>query len=110
MRGHEPLIAMRLKGVRPAMVWLHDNPACADLDWHLWRESWAQPNVLIGPEDSPARVDLRFLVGLPVVVAFNDAARMQRMTLACEEAGASNVVGLAGETAICTTGDQSWRK
>ncbi len=109
MRGHESIIAMRLRGRRPALVWMHDDPECADLDWPLWRESLPYPNVLLSPEDSPARVDLRFVVGLPVMVSFHDVIRMQRMVLACEAAGASSVIGLAGAVVVTTQGDQSWR-
>jgi hypothetical protein len=66
MRGHQPLIAMRLKHRKPTFVsvdvgvnpkWLCDH----------WHEQGLQPHLLIEPSDPIDRLDLRFLVGLSLV-------------------------------------------
>ena len=119
MRGHEALIAMRRRGMVPAMVFLHDEFPFDCRDWQERPESIAHAVIHFEPDDRPARADLRFVVGLMVLVSFHDAARMRATVLACEAAGAKRVVGTAirhirhdlYETlaAIDTSGDQSWR-
>lgn len=109
MRRHEPLIAMRRRGMRPALVTLTDLPSTTP--WEAWRETLPFPDVEIEPSDSPELVDLRFVVGLPVLVSIDDEQRMRRLVLAAEQAGAGRVYGCAdGVPTICTEGeDQSWR-
>ena len=117
MTGQQPLIAMRQKGKRPALVSFWDAPG---FDWTERPESWAYPDVVIAPEDTPERLDLRFVVGLAVQINVEDESRMKRLVLACESAGAAKVFGFVTRSnkdqtvsvlaAICTHGeDQSWR-
>lgn len=98
MRGHEPIIAMRRRGVRPASVWLTDAPPpkpLADgtrLDW--WAFGKILPaEVSIEPGDHPLRTDLRFVVGLRVHVMLDDPERMHAFVQACRDAGAAQVFG-----------------
>lgn len=120
MRGHEPLLAMRRNGKRPAHVTLHSHAGRAHA-WWAYPEGLPFPEVHVEPADTPELLDLRFLVGLPVIVdAGADVARMRRLVLAAESAGAERVYGFAAEplghgrfrslAAVCTAGeDQQWR-
>lgn len=98
MRGHEPLIAMRRRGLRPQAVWLVDDAPekplhCGTrLDWWAFRDP--QPaQVCIDPSDSPVRADLRFVLGLPVHVLMADQQRMRDFAEAAQRAGAASVFG-----------------
>lgn len=95
MRGHEPLVAMRLKGLRPHMVainvgaerdWLASN-------WHDWQG--LMPHLWIEPGDSIATLDLRCVVNLLVDVSgdVSHAKRVKRVFEACIKAGAERVIG-----------------
>lgn len=117
MTGHQPLIAMRIAGKRPAYVSLWDSLA---MDWSKVPELQPYPDVIVQPADVPERLDLRFVVGLPVVVTISDNDRLKRLVLACERAGAASVYGVRPSTnpfsmtpdgvCFCTKGgDQTWR-
>lgn len=120
MRGHEPLLAMRRRGIRPVSVDLRTS-AGKPLDWWAWREVQGLPDVVIEPGDVPESLDLRFVVGLQVTVCCDgQAERLKRLVLACEAAGAPRVLGYLhrpggpdGITCIgemhTHCGDQSWR-
>jgi hypothetical protein len=95
MRGHQPLIAMRLKHRKPTFVsvdvgvnpkWLCDH----------WHEQGLQPHLLIEPSDPIDRLDLRFLVGLSLVHIsghVDDEARVRKAYDACVNAGVDRVIG-----------------
>ena len=121
MKGHEPVLAMRRGGKRPLHVTLSNVAAAASEHWSQHHELAPFPDVTVEPNDCPELLDLRFVVGLPVLVDIGpDVERMKRLVLACEQAGASRVYGFARIdkninvstvlAAICTEGeDQSWR-
>jgi hypothetical protein len=98
MRGHEPLLAMRRRGFRPASVWLVDSPPPTPLldgtrlDWWAFRDT-PPAEIFVEPDDSPARVDLRFLLALTVHVLMPDADRMRAFVEAAKNAGAARVFG-----------------
>lgn len=120
MRGHEHLLVMRRSGKAPAHITLLAAPGKA-WPWWLYPEQQPYPEVQVEPNDVPELLDLRFVVGLPVVVTCtDDVPRMKRLVLAAEAAGARPVVGfchrhLGGDRietldSVCTTlEDQSWR-
>ena len=85
MRGHEPLIQMRLEGFKPALVFLVDNPRRPD--WHIHGGS---PEVSIY-DDHPERSDLRFLVGLRVSITARTEDRAKAFFEAAKRAGAEIV-------------------
>ena len=67
MRGHEALVEMRRRGVRPAAVWLSDIPPPRLLTGGSQRQWWAcaapvAAEVYVEPGDAAARSDLRFVV------------------------------------------------
>ena len=120
MRGHEGVIAMRRKGSRPAHVTLQIGDGPAD-SWPSVPELHPYPVVMVHPVDVPELLDLRFVVGLPVIVDGGESVeRMRRLMLAAEDAGAVPVYGFASRpmpggrfeplAAACTQGeDQLWR-
>lgn len=121
MRNHEPLIVMRRRGMKPAHVTLCNEGAAWYGRWYQFPELLPFPEVHIDDDDTPELLDLRFVVGLPVIVDLGEhVERMRRLVLACEDAGAGVVFGFASRktgyeryeslAAICTKGeDQSWR-
>lgn len=101
MRGHEPIVAMRKRGQKPAIVYLDlmrdASPMKAWRDWP--GVSPAIPTVWVQPEDAPHRLDLRFLVGLTAVVTGEDSDRVAALAKACTDAGALRVVASVVEPA-----------
>lgn len=94
MRGHEYLIALRLKNRDPDRVTVAVCPGKSWMSAH-WHEWWdATPMVQIEPTDSVQRLDLRCLVGLCVDLMGNeeDAERIAAVYTACVAAGASRVL------------------
>lgn len=103
MRGHAAIIAMRRRGVRPRVVFL-DLDHAYDFWCHHWpRECPIRAHVCIGPDELVSGLDLRFCVGLTVLVTGSNAARVERVTAACMEAGAARAVGVH----VTTTEDHS---
>ncbi len=94
MQGHEPIIAMRLQGKKPALVYLDMlrdySPMKAWADWP--GVSPAIPTVWVQDSDTPSRLDLRFLVGLTAVITGTDGERIRQLTQAALDAGAARVV------------------
>jgi hypothetical protein len=85
MRGHEHLIALRKRGIKPPIVFLNDFP-CAT-DWFAHSEH-ATVSTGCGPL---AGLDLRCVVGMVVSIASFDQGRAQRLAEACKRAGACAV-------------------
>lgn len=92
MRGHEALIALRLRGkALPVSIGTDDagNQLTA-----RWREmGMGTAFVSIGPTDRVASLDLRFVVGLEVWIDGRDAHRVAEVFEAVRAAGASRVLG-----------------
>ena len=83
MNGQQLIVEMRRAGRAPVTVWLTDERG-APLDGST---------VYVAPDDVPELLDLRFLVGLTVVVDGDTDARVDRLTRACVAAKARRVVG-----------------
>ena len=71
MRGHKPLIEMRRSGFVPASLWVIDD------DWFPWDFDRLWPDrvkglnhacILIERGDTPEALDLRYAVGMRVLV------------------------------------------
>jgi hypothetical protein len=73
MKGHDQLIALRRKGLKPTYVWISDYP-------------WAFLDGLTVNVhgDTPELLDLRFLVGTTALVEGPDQSRVDRIANACE--------------------------
>jgi hypothetical protein len=91
MRGHLPILAMRRAGLTPTMVTLSDYPT-ETWSWRDWPEDSAHAQVEIDAKDSLPRLDLRYVVGLTVIVDGHNANRVNALGDAAELAGASRVI------------------
>lgn len=95
MRGHQSLLQARRLGAVPASVWLHDLPAGQQpiRQRFPWPVFGAHAEVDIEATDSPARLDLRFVVGLEVHIHAWSQQRLQALTDRARECGAKRVLG-----------------
>jgi len=96
MRGHEALVAMRRRGVRPVMADISDGMDGLGC-WRDWQDWTGTAQIEVQPGDSISRLDLRCLVGLFVIVSGTDESRVKRLHDACVEAGASAVMATVYE-------------
>ena len=101
MKGHEKLIAMRLKGKKPEIVFLNDFPCKTD-----WFETKDRHVTVSIHGDDIQRADLRFLVGMTVSATSEDETRARELLEACKRAGAA-VVGV-GCPENWKTGYKGW--
>lgn len=81
MKGHEPIIALRRSGLKPAYVWLQD---CGLAPTDLC--------VSVAPTDNPAALDLRFLIGVTVIIESSDERRLRRLAMAASQAKALRTI------------------
>lgn len=97
IRGAEALVAMRMAGRVPSLVFLdawyragprHGIPLVHDT-WHV--ETPHQAHLMLPRDVPPARVDLRCIVGLAVWVQ-EEASVAEAIRAACVAAGAKRVV------------------
>lgn len=109
MRGHDTLIATRMAGYRPQVPVVLHCPLVA------WTFQDAPSYVQIPAAERADRLDLRFVVGLPVAVLGDDPARVLEVCEAVKSAGAVGVIGLAGEKPryrvdemVFACGDTDW--
>lgn len=101
MRGHQPLIAMRLAGKCPSAVYM-DVGADPTQAWKTWPGSnpWseiAHVEIPDGDKLSSLPPQLRFLVGLPVKVTGTNRDRTEAVAQMAMEAGAQSVFVLTSE-------------
>lgn len=107
MRGHEPLIAMRLRGRRPPLVRLELDPM-PWRDWAEWTEWTDTAMVEVSPSDVIGRLDLRFVVGMPVAVTGSDDGRVRAVYQAALKAGASRVLAFSDVHAVDSLEGAPW--
>ena len=86
MRGHDKLIDMRKKGLRPPLVFLSDYRTDPRLASEVFDGS-----VIEIAGDPIESLDLRFLVGLRVSAGATTESRARAILEACKRAGASMV-------------------
>lgn len=98
MRGHDPIIDLRLRRLAPTMVFIELVPALtqSSIDWPRWSRF---PVVEVPDGESIRRLDLRFLSGLLVCASGKDPARLQALHDACVAHGAKRVVSVAHDAA-----------
>lgn len=109
---------MRQAGFVPPSVTFSTDAVQADITRH-WPEFTAHAQVEIEPADPIGRLDLRFLVGLPLVfIDGTDAARVEALYRGCVEAGARRVIastmssqpwGMKTETVSDNQGTATWQ-
>ena len=88
MTGHQPLLSMRLRGQHPPFLWVQTSLP-ANRDWDRYGE---HPEVGIGEGDYPELLDLRFAMGLTVIVDGSDPKRVASLGKAFEQAKAKRVI------------------
>jgi hypothetical protein len=109
MRGHENIISLRKKGMKPSgQVSLNDFPMTQKyIQWEFAQDGLS-PSVCVDG-DSIHTLDLRFLVELQVHIASNDPDRGRLLAQKARKAGADLVVCVAGDKgAIWRNGDEKW--
>ena len=99
MRGHMPILAMRRAGLAPTMVTLSDY-LTETWSWRDWPQDTAHAEIEIERSDSISRLDLRYLVGLTVIVDGENANRVNAIADAAELAGAGRVIRVVLKTAF----------
>lgn len=91
MLGHDHLIAMRLAGVKPVQTFVDADDTGSRDDW-CNRTISDTAHVWIEPTDNLARLDLRCFIGLHVLVASTNEARVMEVAGALMQAGAKRVI------------------
>jgi hypothetical protein len=91
MRGHETYEAMRRRNQKPAGfvdVLLEARPKRGD--WAT--QEFCRDRLFVEPDDTIARLDLRFLTGCQVWVSGEDIARVRELFGAIQDHGAARVI------------------
>lgn len=83
MRGHDAIIALRCKGVSPAIVFINDYPC--DVNWLEHRD---HATVEILPSEPVDMLDFRFANGIKVSITGSTIKRAKAIARACQDAGA----------------------
>lgn len=97
MRGHIPILKMRLQRKRPSIVFFGDFEEPTSKDWHdpgaKYGETWKPDHatVQVEPTDRIGSLDLRFLAGCRVSITGTTEQRAKAMFEACKRAGAVTV-------------------
>ena len=96
MRGHEPIIRMRMAGRTPRIVFLNDYPSPEAKDWHQpgerYGQQWEPDHATVCTHgDAISGLDLRFLKGLTVSISADSEARAKALFAKAKWFGASTV-------------------
>lgn len=86
MKGHQPIIEMRLNRKAPRIVFLNDYPCKTD-----WFENPGDAATVCTHGDRIETLDLRFLVGLVVSISSPDENRAKALYSRCRGIGVSAV-------------------
>lgn len=89
MRGHEHFLRVRLRGAKPILGVTLTQSDIDVLPLHT---------VQIEQQDRPEKADLRFVIGLNVVVHGSDRSSTQALCEACQQAGAEFAAGHVFDT------------
>ncbi len=91
MRGHDQVIALRLRGRKPGIVFVNDYQCRTD-----WLENNDHATICVDG-DVPELLDLRCLHGLRVSISASSIARGKRLMDACKCAGCITVAAGASQ-------------
>lgn len=94
MRGHEQIITQRLRRMAPKTVhiWCGVDALNGCANWH---ESTAHAEVEIRDDEPLSGLDLRFTVGMLVLINGTEPFRVAAIHAGCLAAGAARVVSAA---------------
>lgn len=105
MRGHQPLIEMRMARQKPRGVWIAHRPSAFCMNWNRYGDMMHYPEVEILPTENLESLDLRFVVGLVVHAGgCEDFKRSKELHQALLAAKALRVITVSGKTII----DSNW--
>jgi hypothetical protein len=85
MRGHEPIIKMRMQGVAPSFVFINDFPCDTS-----WFDDGDHATVSVAG-DYIETLNLHYLVGLRVSISSDDLNRTKALYEACKRIGVKQV-------------------
>ena len=92
MRGHDALIAMRPGGKRPRTLQIHAG-VDHSMAWKDWPETMpSHAEVEIADDEFLSGLDLRFAVGMRVIVTGSSSKRVKSIHDTCVAVGARRVV------------------
>ena len=96
MKGHAPILRMRLAGKRPAIVFINDFPDKSADTWHnpgeKYNETWPSDHATVCTHGSTlSSLDLRFLIGSKVSISSDCENRAMALFEKAKNAGASVV-------------------
>ena len=101
MRGHQPLIAMRMNRQKPNGVWISHGESSFWGTWDKYADTQPYPEIEILQREIPENLDLRFVVGLTVHVGgcknYNLAKRLHKALLVSK---AKRVITVTGDVLI----------
>jgi hypothetical protein len=100
MRGHQPLIAMRMARKRPRMLYIQLSEDTLGVCATWQSETPYRAHVEILDTDPLSMLDLRFCVGMTAVVFGEEEQRVKEVAAAVLEAGAVRCVAAAASTEI----------
>lgn len=90
MKGHQPIIKMRMNGSVPNCVWIDTDEDKLE-SWRYWPElDNRRASVQLEPSDK--HPDMRYVIGLPCYIQGSDSRAVFRARDACIEAKASRVI------------------
>jgi hypothetical protein len=97
VRGHESIIALRLRGRMPSTVHVSCDPLHVDV-WRRWPEYLTDGQVEIEPKDHIGLLDFRWAIHIPMVwVGGASPERVSAVASAIRQAGAKRVVAMVFE-------------
>ena len=91
MKGHDGIIAMRMKGYKPRAVFINDYPCKTD-----WEEFGEIPTVCVSG-DNLITLDLRYTVGLQVHISSDSEKRAKTLLELCKKHSATTVIAVAND-------------
>jgi hypothetical protein len=106
VRGHDEVIALRRRGLRPPTVWIADGRYMPDKFWCYLRDCGELGDqVELDATDQPGRADLRWAIGLTVNLCGSDELRIGRFARAFADAGAARVIASWGTVRMRADGE-----
>lgn len=91
MRGHQALIALRRRGLRPWAAFVSDGADRLGA-WRDWQDDLSAAHFEVQADDNPLTLDLRCLTGMLVFIDSEDRRRLLALHRACIDAGAKRVM------------------
>lgn len=103
MQGHEPLIRMRRSGRLPSKFALVDTVDRYTDFSTRWPADSGIPHIEVLTTESPARLDLRFLVGMRVLVSGGNLELIEALSAQCAQYAETTVA-----CHLSDAGDGAW--